>query len=134
MKGYKTGGIPVLEDQILPAVNKNYFDKAVVVLINGTTISAGELMAEYMRQINFVTIMGDTTNGAGCADIYEEIEGDYFLPSGRYIKVGNSYALRFDGVPIEWNGIPPDVLIQQSRADFIAGRDKQLESAINFLK
>ncbi|MEW6194915.1 MAG: S41 family peptidase [Bacteroidota bacterium] len=130
LKAYRKNNIPIEMDPILPITNKTLYNKPVVVLINGSTLSSGELFAEYMRQLNFVTLIGDTTNGAACSDNYEEIEGDYILPSGRYIKIGNSFVLRYDGIPIEWNGIPPDILVRQTKADINAGRDKQLEHAI----
>jgi hypothetical protein len=133
LKGYRKNNILIDIDPIMPITNKTIYNKPVVVLINGSTLSSGELFAEYIRQLNFVTLIGDTTNGAACSDNYEEIEGDYILPSGRYIKIGNSYVLSYDGIPIEWNGVPPDIRIPQTKSDINAGRDKQLEYAIELL-
>lgn len=133
LKGFKTGGIPICIDPIQPVPNKTVYNKSVAILINGTSVSGAEVFTENMKQLDFVTAIGDTTDGAGCSDYIDEIEGDYFLPSGRYIKVGNTYWLRYDGIPVEWNGVPPDILIRQTKADIDAGRDKQLEYAIEFL-
>lgn len=134
LKAYKKGGIPISPiPSIQPTANKVVYKKPVVILINGASISGAEVFAENMRQIDFVTVIGDTTDGAGCSDYIDEIEGDYFLPSGRYIKIGNTYWLRYDDIPIEWNGVPPDILVPQTKADVDAGKDKQLEYAIEFL-
>lgn len=135
LKAYKKGGIPVSPfAMIQPIANKTVYKNPVAILINGASISGAEVFAEIMRQLDFVTVVGDTTNGAGCSDYVDEIEGDYFLPSGRYIKIGNTYWLRYDGVPVEWNGVAPDILVQQTKADIDAGKDKQFEYAIKMLK
>ena len=41
---------------------------------------------------------------------------------------------RYDGLPWEWLGIPPDIRVEQTETDILAGRDKQLEYAIEMLK
>jgi len=119
---------------IQPDISIPRYTGKVVILINGTTISGGEVLAEFMRQLPAVTLLGDTTDGAGCNDIEEDIEGDYFLPSGKYIHIGSTYWLRTDGIPFEWNGIPPDVYLPQTGSDIVNGRDKQLELALTLLR
>ena len=85
--------------------------------------------------IKKLTAIGDTANRAGCTDHPDDlIESDYFLPSGKFIHVGVSYILRYDGIPIEWNGEPPDIRIVQTEADIKNGRDKQLEYVIELLR
>ena len=61
-------------------------------------------------------------------------DGLFFLPSGKSIEVGYDDLRRYDGLPWEWLGIPPDIRVVQTEADIFAGRDKQLEYAINMLK
>lgn len=134
MKGFTKGNVPYNKDPIQPKSSKKRYACPVIILINGTTISAGELFAEMMNQIPTVTILGDTTIGAACNDIAENIEGDYFLPSGKYIHVGTTYACRYDGLPIDWNGIPPEIRIVQTEADIKNNKDRQLEYAIELLK
>jgi carboxyl-terminal processing protease len=107
------------------------YTNPVVVLINGSTFSAGEFTTEILKQLPQVTAVGDTTGGGsvGSGD-----EGLYFLPSGKSIEIGYYDFRRYDGLPWEWLGIPPDILIDQTEADILAGRDKQLEYAISILK
>ena len=50
------------------------------------------------------------------------------------IHVGTLDSRRYDGLPWEWIGIAPDVRIEQTEVDIEAGRDKQLEYAIDMLK
>ena len=107
------------------------YTNPIVVLINGSTFSAGELCTEVLKQLPNVTAVGDTTGGGsvGSGD-----EGLYFLPSGKSIEIGFIDLRRYDNLPWEWLGVPPDIRVVQTEADILAGRDKQLEYAINMLK
>jgi C-terminal processing protease CtpA/Prc len=81
-----------------------------------------------MKHIPTVTAVGDTTAGASGAPQL------YALPSGREIRISTKNIPRYDGLPIEWNGIIPDIRVAQTEEDLKQGRDKQLEYAINFLQ
>jgi carboxyl-terminal processing protease len=108
----------------------------LVVLINGSTFSAGELCTEMLKQLSQVTVVGDTTGGgsAGSQDHPPEAKGEFRLPSGKLIYVGTIDLRRYDGLTWEWLGIPPDIRIEQTEADINAGRDKQLEHALEMLR
>ena len=106
--------------------------KPVVVLINGVCVSSGDYFPELMKQIPTVTVVGDTTAGAS-AGSSAEAPARYELPSGKIILVGTSDFRRYDGIPWEWIGIPPDILVGQTKGDLENGRDRQLESAIGML-
>jgi carboxyl-terminal processing protease len=103
------------------------YTRPVVVLINGRSFSMAEGFAEQMKQIPTVTVVGDTTAGAGGEPRV------FQLSSGRKIRISTRDIRRYDGQPQEWNGTPPTVRVPQSAADASAGRDKQLECAIELL-
>ncbi len=104
------------------------YTKPVVLLINGVCFSACEDFAEMMKHVPTVTVVGDTTSGgSGAPQLFS-------LPSGRKINVSTRDIRRYDGLPIEWNGVLPDIRIGQIEADIKQGRDKQLEYAINSLR
>jgi hypothetical protein len=108
------------------------YTKPVVVLINGRSYSGAEAFTEMMKQVPHVTAVGDTTGGgSGAAD--DSAPGIFRLPSGAEIGVPTGGARRYDGLPWEWLGIPPDIRVEQTEADRASGRDKQLEYAIEYL-
>ena len=104
-----------------------HYTGPVVLLIDGVCFSSCEDFAEMMKHVPTVTAIGDTTSGASGAP------EPFSLPSGRKISVSTKDIRRYDGLPIEWNGVPPDILIRQTGEDIRQGRDKQLEYAIEFL-
>ncbi len=127
---------PVEQTPFQPISSSLIYRNPVVVLINGSTFSAGELTTEILKQIPNVIAVGDTTGGGGAAssDNSPQTKGEYKLPSGKVICVGSGYFERYDGKTYEWIGVPPDIHIEQTEDDILAGRDKQLEYAINSLK
>jgi C-terminal processing protease CtpA/Prc len=56
------------------------------------------------------------------------------IKKGESIEIGFIDIRRYDGLPWEWLGIPPDIRVEQTEADILAGRDKQLEYTIEMLK
>jgi hypothetical protein len=113
------------------------YENPVVVIINGSTYSAGELTTEMLKQLPTVTVIGDTTGGgggtgSGCPSAMSVSE--YRLPSGKLISTPTGYIKRYDGQHYEWNGVTPDIYVKQTEEDIRNGRDKQLEYAINIIK
>jgi hypothetical protein len=130
-KSYLLGEL-ILSTPITPQGSFQYVNP-VVVLINGVCISAADYFPEVMKQISTVTVVGDTTAGAS-AGATLEVPAQYELPSGKKIFVGTLDLRRYDGLPWEWIGVAPDILVEQTREDLANGKDKQLEYAIRFLK
>lgn len=111
------------------------YTNPVVVLINGSTFSAGELTTEILKQLPNVTAIGDITGGGGGAGSNQgNNKSEFKLPSGKLISTPTGYFERYDGQPFEWLGVPPDIRVEQTESDIKAGIDKQLEYAINMLK
>lgn len=104
------------------------YGNPVVVLINGVCFSATESFVETMKQLSTITVVGDTTGGGSGAPEY------YSLPSGRRIRVSTKDFRRYDGLPIEWNGVAPHMRVAQTEVNIRAGRDLQLEYANAMLR
>lgn len=133
-KLYKLGEL--IEQSPIEPIGPSAYTKPVVVMVNGSTFSAGEVITEIFKQIPTVTVIGDTTGGGGVVSFGSPpaAVGEYFLPSGKEIYIGTGYIERYDGLPYEWLGVTPDIRVVQTEEDIKAGRDLQLEYAINILK
>lgn len=107
------------------------FEGKIAVLINGTSFSAAEVFSDYLRGPERVRLIGDTTAGGGMSS---NSSPRFELPSGRAISLNYSAVLRKDSVVLEWNGVPPDILVLQTVEDIKQGRDKILEAAIAHLE
>ena len=124
-----SGTIP--SDMISP-IGPRQYTGPIIILINGTSISAPEGFSDRLSQLDYVTLLGDTTAGAGVS-FTGSMELRYFLPSGKSIQIGWNALLRIDGEQAEWNGIPPDIHVPQTETDILNGKDLQLEKAIEIL-
>jgi hypothetical protein len=126
----------LLEQPMIEPQSNFIYDKPIYVLINGSTFSAGEVTTEILKQLPNVTAIGDTTGGGGVASSNSpsEARGEYLLPSGKLVYIGTGYITRYDDQPFEWNGIPPDIRIEQTEKDILSGRDMILEYALNNLR
>lgn len=104
------------------------YTSPVIVLMNGTCFSSTEDFLNMVGQVPSVTLVGDTSAGAsGAPQVFP-------LPSGSEVRISTKDICRYDGTPIEWNGIIPDVLVTQTEADVGSGRDPQLARALAMLK
>ncbi len=134
LQGSLKGGVPYDDPPLEPDYSKYRYTNAVVLLINGATFSMGELFSEVMKQLPNVTLVGDTTAGGGNSGFDGiPLSKEYYLPSGKLIIVPTTSTSRYDGVPIEWNGIPPDTRITQDDQGAQLGIDNQLEHAMELL-
>jgi hypothetical protein len=108
------------------------YTKPVVLLTGEQNIGAAEAFALLMKQLSHVTVIGDTTGGGG------NIPG-YFAQ--RYWPLWNDWTITCpfsrvftaDTISIEGNGILPDIYVQTTPADFLAGHDPVLEYAIEWI-
>ncbi|MBN2172790.1 MAG: hypothetical protein JW731_01575 [Bacteroidales bacterium] len=123
----------IVIDPIQP--KEPFYSNPVIVLVNGSTFSAGEICTEVLKQLPAVTAVGDTTGGGGVASSGNppEARGEYILPSGKLIYIGTGYFEKYDGQPFEWVGILPDIRIVNTSEEIENGIDKQLEYAIQFI-
>jgi C-terminal processing protease CtpA/Prc len=132
--GVEAGGVHFAPwPDIQPVSGAPPYTNRVAVLINGASLSSGELFPEVMSQLPNITIVGDTTAGAGC-NTRQVSPGDLLLPSGKLIHIPTGCLLRYDGIPWETIGIAPDITVEQPEADFARGVDTQLEFAIAMLR
>jgi tricorn protease len=96
-----------------------------VMIIDETAGSGGDLLPWMFRKLQLGTIIGKRTWG-GLVGIL----GFPVLMDGGNITAPNLGIWTSEGFVVENEGVPPDIDVEQTPADIIAGRDPQLEKAI----
>ncbi|HEX8530126.1 MAG TPA: S41 family peptidase [Cytophagales bacterium] len=103
------------------------YTKPVVVLTRRATFSAGETFVLAMKRNPNVVTVGDSTGGAFSDAVKRE------LPNGWIYRVPIADVRAADGKNYESIGLAPDVLVQNTKEELRAGRDKALEKASELL-
>ena len=107
---------------------QNYYSKPVILLQNGVSFSSAEGFICMMRELPNVTTLGDTTGGGGGSP--KEFKISYNI----IINLPTAALLTYQRKFVEWNGIEPDILLQQTKTELENGKDPQLEKAISILE
>ena len=99
-----------------------------VVLVNGYSASASEILAGAMKDHGIATIMGTTTSGKGI------VQRVISLSDGSAVKLTVSKYYTPNGNDIHEKGIEPDVVVEfDADAYYDEGVDNQLQEAIKYL-
>jgi carboxyl-terminal processing protease len=104
---------------------KNY---SIVVLINGGSASASEILAGALRDNRGIVLVGEKSFGKGSVQELRDLKNNASL------KVTIANWLTPQGVLITGEGLHPDIEVDFSDEDFEQGRDPQLDKAIEVLK
>ncbi|OGG76764.1 hypothetical protein A3B35_03060 [Candidatus Kaiserbacteria bacterium RIFCSPLOWO2_01_FULL_54_24] len=100
----------------------------MVMLVDRGSASASEILAGALQHYGIAKMVGDRTFGKGSVQELVEITSDTAL------KITVARWLGPDGEQIPLDGIVPDVEIKNTEEDVKAGKDPQLEKAIEILK
>lgn len=98
-----------------------------VVLINGGTASASEIVAGALQDYDKATIVGERSFGKG--SMQEIVE----LNEGSQLKVTIAHWFTPNGRSVKDKGLDPDKAVPLTVADLNAGRDPQLAAALRLL-
>jgi tricorn protease len=115
------------------AVNENMqstFRGHLVVLINESTASDGETMANGVRRLGLGTLIGTRTWGG--AIWLRSI--NTLVDKGIISAAENGSFIAGEGWTIEGEGLTPDIVVDNNPASTFRGEDKQLDAAIAKLK
>lgn len=95
-----------------------------VVLVNGSSASASEIVAGALHDHKVATLMGETTFGKG------SVQKLVNLSDGATLKVTVARWYTPAGVNISEKGIVPDTTVVRSADDINASRDPQMDAAL----
>lgn len=118
----KTNGQVV--DSIMSGTNPILAGMKTVVLVNGGSASASEILSGALQDYDVATLVGEKTFGKGTVQKVME------LTDGRVLKVTVARWYTPKGKNITAQGIEPNQKVSISAADSNAGRDPQLDAAM----
>lgn len=107
----------------LHALGRALTDKPLIVLINGASASASEILSGALKDHHRAILVGEKTFGKGL------VQKIFDLPDGSGINMTVSKYLTPNGVDINTKGISPDVQVKFTLEDLKKGKDIQLEEA-----
>lgn len=99
----------------------------MVVLVDGGSASASEIVAGALQEHGAAALVGSQTFGKG--SVQELVE----LKDGSSLKVTVARWLTPDGVSISEGGLTPDIVVERTPQDRIDNVDPQLDAALEFL-
>jgi carboxyl-terminal processing protease len=102
-------------------------DIPMVVLVNGGSASAAEIVAGAIQDYGRATLIGETTFGKG------SVQAPQTLSNGGQLRVTIQHWYTPKNRGIHGTGIAPDYTVLRTPADELAGRDPQLDAGIDFL-
>lgn len=95
----------------------------MVVLVNGGSASASEILAGALRDDRHITLIGEKTYGKGSVQELDDLAG------GTKIKITVAKWLTPSGQSIMNNGLDPDIKVDLTDQDIQAGKDPQMDKA-----
>lgn len=117
------------EAQVFRSHGPRLFTKDLnfVVLVDGGSASASEILAGALREHGVATLIGEKTFGKGSVQELISVTDDTSL------KVTIANWLTPNGTSISTSGLEPDIKVPLTLKDFDAKRDPQMDKAIEFL-
>lgn len=103
-------------------------DIPTVVLVNGGSASASEIVAGALQDYKAARIIGTQTFGKGSVQVLED------LPDGSSVKFTIARWYTPNDRSIDVDGITPDDVVELSEDDFGEDRDPQMDKAMEYLK
>jgi carboxyl-terminal processing protease len=100
----------------------------LVILVDGGTASAAEILSGALKQQGVATLVGQQTFGKGSVQQLIPITSDTSL------KVTVAEWLTPNGTSISKNGLTPDIVVKDTDKELAAGTDAQLQKAIQILR
>lgn len=110
-------------DELYSSANPILGGVPTVVMVDGSSASASEIVAGALQEHGVATLLGETTYGKG--SVQQLID----LPEGAQLKVTVARWYTPKGKNISETGINPDRKVERTVEDINAGRDPQRDAA-----
>lgn len=104
------------------------YDNELVVLIDGNSASASEILSSALQDNKRAVLIGTKTYGKGL------VQKVYSLPNKSGMNLTIARYLTPKGIDINKKGIEPDYIVTFNHSDFINNIDPQLAYAKNYLE
>jgi carboxyl-terminal processing protease len=99
----------------------------LVILINQGSASASEILAGALSEYGLATLVGEKSFGKGSVQELVPVTEDTSL------KITIAHWLTPSGRSISKEGLEPDIEVKLTKEDLAAGRDPQMEKALEIL-
>jgi carboxyl-terminal processing protease len=103
-------------------------DQPLVVLVDGGTASASEIVAGALKDRGRAKLVGSKTFGKGSVQLV------FDLSDGSSVHVTSARWYTPNRTPIDQNGLEPDFAVELTQEAIDSGRDPALERAIQYLQ
>ena len=118
-----------IDDSTYSSDDGHEVDVPIILLVNGESASASEVLTGALKDNNWATIVGEKTFGKGIA------QGVFNLPDGSGLKLTTAYYYTPSGECIHKLGIEPDVTVTldedlKSKIEIPKSEDNQLQTAL----
>lgn len=126
----KLGTLYMRETTLKFVVNPrlNTFGGPLAILVDGTSASTSEIMAEGLKDLGRARIFGTRTAAAALPSLFEK------LPNGDGFQYAIANYISEDGKPLEGLGVTPDVETPITRQALLAGKDPALDAAVAWIE
>ena len=104
------------------------FSGPLAILVDGTSASTSEILAEGLKDLGRARIFGTPTAAAALPSMFEK------LPNGDGFQYAVANYISEGGQPLEGLGVTPDVETPLTRQALLAGKDPALDAAIAWIE
>lgn len=99
-----------------------------IVLVNGGSASASEIVAGALQDYGLATLVGERTFGKG--SVQELVS----MKDGSTIKITTAKWLTPNDRMIDKNGLEPNEVVEQTREQYLNGQDPQMDRALELFQ
>jgi carboxyl-terminal processing protease len=104
------------------------FKGPVAVLVDGSSASTSEIFAGGLKDLGRAKVFGERTAAAALPSLIEK------LPNGDGFQYAMANYISAGGKPLEGIGVTPDVEVKPTRQALLAGHDRVLDAAIDWIR